>query len=86
VIKYYRLVKLLGYYIIDNILDNNIILREVSRYLFITKGVIYEVDEYRLRYFSHVVSLIINAFIVNKPLKATRVKRLLGVIKEDKPL
>jgi len=86
VIECYGLAKLLGYCIIDNALDNDTTLREVSRYLFATKGVIWEADEHRLRYFGHVVSLIANAFIANKPLKAARVKRLLGVAKEDKPL
>ena len=40
VIKCYRLAKLLGYCIIDNASDNNITLKEVSRYLFVIKGVI----------------------------------------------
>jgi hypothetical protein len=70
----------------DNALDNDITLREVSRYLLATKGVIWKADEHRLRCFGHVVSLIADAFIANKPLKSARVKRLPGVVKEDKPL
>jgi hypothetical protein len=74
-IKYYRFHKILGYCIIDNILDNNTTLREISYWLLITHGVIWDRDKYRLYCFGHVVSLIANTFTENKPLKTTRITK-----------
>jgi hypothetical protein len=87
VIECYHIEKILGYCVMDNAPDNDTALREISRYLFATKGIIWDADKHRLRCFGHVVSLIANAFTSNKPLKAARVARALkGTPKEQKPL
>ena len=87
VIQCYSIYKLLSYCVIDNAPDNDTTLREISKQLLSNKAVLQDADKYRLRYFSHVVSLIANAFTSNKPLKAAcTAKALKGTPKADKPI
>jgi hypothetical protein len=71
----------------DNAGDNNTALKEISRWLKATHNIIWDKEEYRLRCFGHVVSLITDAFISNKSLKAACILRALkGTSKEKKPI
>ena len=75
---------MLGYYVIDNALDNNITLQEISYQLFATYSIIWDANKYKLYYFKHIVSLIANSFTANKPLKAIYVTRALNALKTPK--
>ena len=87
VIQCYSIHKLLSYCVIDNAPNNNTALQEISKWLLSDKAVLWDADKYKLRCFSHVVSLIANAFTSNKPLKAARIARALrGTPKADKPI
>jgi hypothetical protein len=71
----------------DNALDNDIILREISQWLLATHTIIWDGDKHRLHCFRHVVSLITDAFTANKPLKVLRVPRApKGTPKAQKPI
>jgi hypothetical protein len=71
----------------DNTGDNNTILRKITCWLLAIYSIIWDTDEHRLRCFRHMVSLIANAFIANKPLKTARVLRIpKGTPKEKKPI
>jgi hypothetical protein len=71
----------------DNAGDNNTALKEISRWLKATHNIIWDGEEYRLRCFGYVVSLIADAFISNKPLKAACILRApKGTLKEKKPI
>jgi hypothetical protein len=72
---------------IDNAGDNNIILKEIARWLLATYNIIWDADEYKFRYFRYIVSLIANAFTTNKLLKVTCVLHApKGTPKEKKPI
>jgi hypothetical protein len=67
-IKTYKLAKLLGFYVLDNVGDNDTSLCIVETFL-LTQGVIWSADSHRLYCFGHIVSLVARAFTANKPLK-----------------
>ena len=73
VIKTYNLANILGFCVLDNAGDNDTSLCIVEAFL-LTQGVIWSADDHRLRCFGHIVSLIVGAFIANKPLKVIRAK------------
>ena len=67
-IKTYKLSIVLGFYVLDNVGDNDTSLRVVETFL-LTQGVIWSIDSHRLYCFSYIVSLVARAFTTNKPLK-----------------
>ena len=72
-IKTYKLSIVLGFYILDNVGDNDTSLYIVETFL-LTQGVIWSVDSHRLYCFSYIISLVAKAFTTNKPLKVAQAK------------
>ena len=86
VIKKYKLERRLGYCVMDNAKDNDKCLVSIERYLSL-QGVYWSAEEHRLRCFGHIISLVAQAFISNKPIKPvtrTTSKRTANQNKEDK--
>jgi hypothetical protein len=71
VIKKYKLENRMGYCMMDNASDNDTAMVAISKYL-ATKNVIWSAEEHRLRCFGHVISLVAQAFVENRPLKVPK--------------
>jgi hypothetical protein len=63
VIKEYDIVRNLGYFIMDNVLDNDTIIKELSLALCKEFNFKYDLIHYRIRYQGHVINLVIKLFL-----------------------
>jgi hypothetical protein len=71
VIKKYKLESRLGFCIMDNAGDNDKCLIRIEKYLR-KQGFHWSAEDHRLRCFGHVISLVAQAFVSNKPLKVSK--------------